>query len=84
MKRRSECQRSPRAGEDADRRSIDGSRSARYGPARSKRNIERSHAADERPFNTCTAARSAPPPLSDGSTKHTRRRWCGIRLRSID
>src|SRR5436190_5850430 len=47
------------------------STSARYGPSRANRNIERFQASAPRPLRICTAARSAPPPLSEGSTKQT-------------
>src|SRR6266851_10403915 len=42
---------------------------SRYGPSRRNRYIERSQAPESSAFRMWTAARSAPPPFSDGSTK---------------
>src|SRR5262245_60628605 len=46
--------------------------SRRYGPSRRKRYSDRSNRVASRAFSTVTAARSAPPPLSDGVTKAIR------------
>src|SRR6266853_2016262 len=50
------------------------STSSRYGPSRRNKYIERSQTPASSAFSTCTAARSAPPPANDGSTKQTLRR----------
>src|SRR5206468_13062920 len=51
-----------------------GETSERNGPSWRNKYIERSQAASSSAFRICTAARSAPPPASEGSTKQIFRR----------
>src|SRR5215470_13665364 len=84
MNRRRSSQRPPREPFDPDASSIDDWSWSRYGPSRVNRYIDRVQRRPSSALRMWTAARSAPPPFSDGSTKQMRSGSdiadCGLRI----